>query len=146
MISMVQGNIFTVNVDEVLRNHFVRWHTCNILVRSIGYRRNSEITTVLVAPLPLIGYRCASLPLSFSASLVLNPKLVPPETVCTGNGCAIDQPFSGSALPLEGANRFMYICKYTYDGNIKCFRFHIMIMTFARYLCGLMASRKRWTS
>lgn len=40
-------------------------------------------------------------------------KLVPPETVCTGNGCAIDQSFSGSALPLEGTNRYMYYAFHT---------------------------------
>lgn len=30
-------------------------------------------------------------------------QVVPPATVCTGNGCAIDTQLSGSALPLEGA-------------------------------------------
>lgn len=32
----------------------------------------------------------------------LLPQVVPPASVCTGNGCAIDTQLSGSALPLEG--------------------------------------------
>ncbi|CAN0408979.1 unnamed protein product [Ascophyllum nodosum] len=44
-----------------------------------------------------------------SIILALLTGLVPPETVCTGNGCAIDQPFSGSALPLEAIGRVSFV-------------------------------------
>lgn len=39
---------------------------------------------------------------------------MPPATVCTGRGCAIDQAMSGSALPLSGVLTMEMWCAVNY--------------------------------
>lgn len=48
----------------------------------------------------------ASSPILAPPPYVVGEQLIPPDTVCTGHGCSIDQPFAQSALPLEGGCLF----------------------------------------
>ncbi|CAM9706730.1 unnamed protein product [Scytosiphon promiscuus] len=57
--------------------------------------REAELKHGRLAMVALAGWPVATLLLG------LLTKLVPPGTVCSGNGCAIDQTMSGSALPLS---------------------------------------------
>ena len=66
-------------------------HACRLLDASEYVSHQHATKRRRVTPLP-------------SALVVF--QLVPPDTVCTGNGCSFDQSFAGSALPLEGGRVF----------------------------------------
>ncbi|CAM9895415.1 unnamed protein product, partial [Hapterophycus canaliculatus] len=57
--------------------------------------REAELKHGRLAMVALAGWPVATLLLG------LLTKIVPPASVCTGSGCAIDQTMSGSALPLS---------------------------------------------
>ncbi|CAN0533344.1 unnamed protein product, partial [Ectocarpus sp. 12 AP-2014] len=65
--------------------------------------REAELKHGRLAMVALAGWPVATL------FLGLLTKLIPPATVCTGNGCAIDQTWSGSALSLEAIGNVSFV-------------------------------------
>lgn len=65
--------------------------------------REAELKHGRLAMVALAGWPVATL------FLGLLTGLVPPDTVCSGNGCSFDQSFSGSALALEAIGKVSFV-------------------------------------
>eukprot|EP00903_Cladosiphon_okamuranus_P017890 g16463.t1 len=64
--------------------------------------REAELKHGRLAMVALAGWPLATL------VFALLTKVIPPASVCTGNGCAIDTQLSGSALPLEAIGKVSF--------------------------------------